>query len=1001
MKLQRLLDPRSSFAAKVAVALLGTVGLLMAVMLLVVRTETQGQIELVTDRAVTRAMQAFEESEERRREQLARRTEVFIDSRRTLALLEGAIEAGEVPDALVGELVYNLDLAGFEDSTALTVLTGPDAEPVITLMGLAPTTDVDPAAITPLTEALLDDFLTELTGYQLVGGELYTVRSVALVLSGRLVGTAAFGLPIRDEDAEALGRVVGAEVCFVAGGQCVAGTPTAQAELASRLTEIAGAGGRVMATHDDAPWELVAERLTAEGPTEGRLAMAVPLEDVLAPFVRIRRTLALGSAGALLLALLLSVLISRGLTRPVRRLVEATRRVGRGEYDTRVPTEGRDELGQLAESFNTMTEGLALKEQYRGVLDKVVSRDVAEELLKGDVRLGGENREVTILFADVRGFTGLSEGMEPQEVIGLLNETMERLSTAVEESGGVVDKYVGDEIMAVFGAPIEQPDHARRAVHAAVAMQAAMREVNAARRERGESPVRIGVGIHSGEVVAGNMGSANRLNYTVLGESVNLAARLCSIAGPDQVLVSEAVRDRVGDVETRPAGTRELKGFSRPVEVFEVPTATGLEEPRSVGRSASLVLLAALGASAAFAPAAAAQSLPTLSELGIEWISPEGTVQLGFSGRMDLEGYAPTGTVAPWIIPTTDPFFAGRARLFGDLFVGSKLFFSTELRADRGEEPRAGPWDARMDQGFLRVGPFAGQFVQVGKFVSPFGSYPQLHHTEADPFIRPPLHYDYRTMVCSPVIPANSAAFVDWKDDPATFRPKGAPPVWGAPYQWGAMVTGGVADFDYKLAVMNSAPSSEPEEWTWAKNPMDRPSFVASAGYRVAPWLRFDASYNTGPYLQDQPIGPMPPGQTVADYRQILIWGGALFELGRTSVRVEGLHDRWEVPNVPTDAIDISYMAEVKHTLMAGLFVAGRFGSVQFLPLEASGISYDTGETTSGNEEWDYDAYRFQAAAGYRVRRNLGVKAEYAVNWTEAPGTPRADLLSLQLWWAY
>ena len=136
-----------------------------------------------------------------------------------------------------------------------------------------------------------------------------------------------------------------------------------------------------------------------------------------------------------------------------------------------VNVKSRDELGKLAGSFNHMVHDLSLKERYRSLLDKVVSADIAEEMLKGDIVLGGENRRVTTLFADIRGFTPLTEGMEPQEVILMLNEYMDRAASAVEEHGGVVDKYVGDEIMAIFGAPVSQEEDALNAVRAALELE--------------------------------------------------------------------------------------------------------------------------------------------------------------------------------------------------------------------------------------------------------------------------------------------------------------------------------------------------------------------------------------------------------------------------------------------------------------------------------------------------------------------------------------------------
>jgi class 3 adenylate cyclase len=632
---RHLVDPRRSFAAKVVVAVLGTVGLLLVLMLLVVRGETAGQIERVAERTVDGAREAFAESEARRREQLAERARVFTDTRRTLALLEEAIHAGETEE-LASQIRYELDLRRF-GSTGLIGLTDPDGAPVMTLLGEGVTVRGDPAGLVPLAVRLLESQEAELVGYRLVEGQLYTVRVVLIELARRVVGTIAFGLPIGDGDAEALGRVVGAEVCFVAAGQCVAGTPLARGELAASLVGLAGRPEHRLVTWQGERWELLADPLPG-AEASAWLVMAVPLEPVLRPFDRIHRALALGSGAALVLALLMSILLSRGLTRPVRALVDATDRVARGDYRARVPATSRDEIGQLARSFNTMAEGLGLKEQYRAVLDKVVSREVADELIRGDAQLGGESRDVTILFADLRGFTALTEGMKASRIIDLLNDTMSRLSAAVEDAGGVVDKYIGDQIMAVFGAPAGQADHPARAVAAGLAMQRAIAALNEERAVRGEAPVGLGVGVHSGVVVAGNMGSSNRLNYTVLGNSVNLAARLCAAAEPGQVLISEATRWRLDGVDVRPVGEREFKGFSHRIPVYAVTPAEGVAHGGSAGSGAGTVLALVLGVALVSGPGsgALAAQTPTLSELGLGYISADGMVQLDLSGRADL-----------------------------------------------------------------------------------------------------------------------------------------------------------------------------------------------------------------------------------------------------------------------------------------------------------------------------------------------------------------------------
>jgi adenylate cyclase len=222
-----------------------------------------------------------------------------------------------------------------------------------------------------------------------------------------------------------------------------------------------------------------------------------------------------------------------------------------------------------------MTRGLLLRERYRAVLSKVVSQDVAEELMKGDVELGGESRLVTVIFADIRGFTPLTEGMEPQEVIGLLNECMEYLSQAIDAEGGVVDKFIGDAVMAVFGAPAAQDDHARRAVRAAIRMRVAMATFNAIRASRGDEGLAIGVGVNSGVAVAGNMGSSNRMNYTVVGDVVNLASRLSDQAQPGEILIGGSTLSLAGPgLKASPLGGRALKGFSAEVEVYSVEALT-------------------------------------------------------------------------------------------------------------------------------------------------------------------------------------------------------------------------------------------------------------------------------------------------------------------------------------------------------------------------------------------------------------------------------------------
>lgn len=275
----------------------------------------------------------------------------------------------------------------------------------------------------------------------------------------------------------------------------------------------------------------------------------------------------LASLVALGIGIVFSIVLARGLSRPVAALGKAAARIETGDYAVRVADQGRDELATLGRRFNAMAEGLAQRERYRRVLDAVTDPEVAAELISGRLDLGGAEQDVGILFCDVRGFTSLTEGMPPHGVIELLNGHMTLLTEVAYRHGGTVDKFVGDLIMVTFGTPKTGPDDALRMARCARAMVDARAEAN----RSAKVPVEIGVGCAYGKVVAGCMGSAKRLDYTVLGERVNLASRLCSKAPAMHVYVDAATHAAIaGRARLRPLEPIAAKGFSRPVEAHEL-----------------------------------------------------------------------------------------------------------------------------------------------------------------------------------------------------------------------------------------------------------------------------------------------------------------------------------------------------------------------------------------------------------------------------------------------
>jgi adenylate cyclase len=261
------------------------------------------------------------------------------------------------------------------------------------------------------------------------------------------------------------------------------------------------------------------------------------------------------------------------LTRPVMRLAEGTRAVAEGNFQINLPVTSRDEIGALTESFNQMAKNLREKEMIKRAFTRYVARQVVDEILKDPEKLAlkEERRDVTVLFCDMRGFTSLAERLSPEAVVGVLNDFYTLMVDTTAKNDGIVDKFLGDGVMAIFGAPIVHEDHAVRAVKTALAMQAGVAELSRKRAREGEDPIAVGIGVSAGEAVAGTVGTEDRMEYTVIGDSVNLAARLESNAKPGQILISHRTQQKVdGIVNVRALGAIRVKGKEEQVEVYEV-----------------------------------------------------------------------------------------------------------------------------------------------------------------------------------------------------------------------------------------------------------------------------------------------------------------------------------------------------------------------------------------------------------------------------------------------
>ncbi|MFB3739817.1 MAG: adenylate/guanylate cyclase domain-containing protein [Candidatus Velamenicoccus archaeovorus] len=302
------------------------------------------------------------------------------------------------------------------------------------------------------------------------------------------------------------------------------------------------------------------------------------------------------SGVSLLIALGLGAALSWSVIRPVRKVDVALARIAGGDFDQEIHVPNRDEFGRLTSNLNRASDQLAKLyhdlEELNGNLERTVQEQlgqlrraeqlrrylapqVADAVLSGgaDVSLASTRRNLSILVATIRGFASLSETLEPEEVIDGLNQHFTVMTDVVFRHGGTLDKYIGDGVLAFFGDPIPFEDHAERAVVTALEMRQRLRGLRSRWPSQGDAELDVGIGISTGYVTVGNIGSDTRTEYTVVGNHVNLATRLAQIAGPDQILASERSLAPPGIrelVDATPLDAVTVEGFRRPVNVFEI-----------------------------------------------------------------------------------------------------------------------------------------------------------------------------------------------------------------------------------------------------------------------------------------------------------------------------------------------------------------------------------------------------------------------------------------------
>ena len=291
-------------------------------------------------------------------------------------------------------------------------------------------------------------------------------------------------------------------------------------------------------------------------------------ESILAPLRRMKLYIVLIGAFILICGVATSLIAAQGMVRPINQLSKGISQVRAGDLRVVINVNRHDELGELGQEFNNFIVHLREKLEMQKFVSESTISAIKEQSKTGAMDLGGERLNLTFLFSDVRGFTAMSEKLQPELVMGILNEYLDLQAQIIKKNNGDIDKFVGDEVMAVFTGPNMTDD----ALTAAIDIVEAIKKMNDERIKKGQHTVEVGIGIHSGDVVHGRMGSRDRMDHTSIGDVVNLSARLCSHAEAGTILVTKTLI--AGATKGKFVGKKlepiRVKGKEKPIDVFQI-----------------------------------------------------------------------------------------------------------------------------------------------------------------------------------------------------------------------------------------------------------------------------------------------------------------------------------------------------------------------------------------------------------------------------------------------
>ena len=432
--------------------------------------------------------------------------------------------------------------AHIEDIFSQVLDTGVGITRVVTLQG-----KLVNAVFVPLKESVKDDY------------------ALGVVLAARTIDDNWVRVLLGNEVDELT-------VAFYAGAAAVASDASAQNRQLLVTQSIVGESRTVVLQTE----RHITRKSSFEGAgTEAGYVVAGNLDRALKPISKLSRDILLFGLGILVLGLLITLGVAGRIVQPIRRLVDATHHVIDGDYSYRVENPSSDEVGELSHAFQNMVEGLQEKEQIRNLFGKYVHPSIVSGLIDNpdDLALEGRHQVQTLMFSDVAGFVGISGQLDAEQTVALLNEYLGEMTAEITKADGILDKYLGDGIMAFFGPPFTPGNHALAACRAALKMDQRLAQLRDVWCEQGLPPINARIGLATGEVIVGNIGSEQTRDYTCIGETVNLASRLEGVNKyyKTSIIIDAGTRDLLGkNVAVRELDIIKVLGSDDPVRIFEV-----------------------------------------------------------------------------------------------------------------------------------------------------------------------------------------------------------------------------------------------------------------------------------------------------------------------------------------------------------------------------------------------------------------------------------------------